>query len=169
MSVEHKPAEPMERTEAWKKLWALVEDIGTAMLTTVDDGQLRARPMQGHADHAEGELWFFTKASSHKTLEIRNDNSVNLAYADPQDDQYVSISGEAELVRDRDQIDRLWNPYAAAWFPEGKDDPDVALIRVHVEQAEYWDTPSNRMVQLWELARARASGTEPDMGENRKL
>jgi general stress protein 26 len=169
MAVTGRPGDEMARGESWQKLWSMVKDIRTAMMTTRDGPHLRSRPMSGHAETGEGRLWFFTKASAHKTDEIAAEDQVNIAYADPDDEDYVSISGRARLVRDQGKIEELWNPFVAAWFPEGKDDPDLALICVDVEQAEYWDGPSSRMVQLWQVAKANATGREPDMGENRKL
>lgn len=169
MSAEAQPGETIQRGQAWEKLWSLVRDIHTCMMTTQDGEVLRSRPMAGHASANEGELWFFTKASSHKTDEIEDQHQVNLAFANPDKQEFVSISGRAGLVRDRQKIDELWNGYVSAWFPNGKDDPDVALIRVDVEEAEYWDGPASRMVQLWRLAAAKARSREPDMGENVKL
>jgi general stress protein 26 len=169
MITQTNPGRELARGEGWRKLWSMVKDIKTAMMTSIDGGLLRSRPMVGHIEEGEGTIWFFTRASSHKADEIERDNQINLAYAEPDKQEYVSISGRARLVRDKARIDALWNPFVAAWFPQGKDDPDVALIRVEVEQAEYWDGSSSRMVQLWKVAQANLTGREPDMGENRKL
>jgi len=101
--------------------------------------------------------------------EIDRDHQVNLSYAQPDDNRYVSISGRANLVRDRSKIDELWSPFLKAWFPDGKDDPRVALLRVDVEQAEYWDAPSSTIIKLVGLARAIVTGKEYHPEENRKL
>jgi general stress protein 26 len=170
MAGEHGMSEDQEKSAAgWDKLWGLVDDIKTCMMTSVDGAHLRSRPMRGHADQASRQLWFFTKASSHKADEIEQDREVNLAYSRPDKEEYVSLSGRAKLVRDRHRDEAMWNPFVAAWFPKGKDDPDLALVRVDVSQAEYWDSPASRMVQLYEVAKANISGREPDLGENRKL
>jgi general stress protein 26 len=155
--------------EAWGKLWGLVDDIKTCMMTSVDGAHLRSRPMRGHAEEDRRELWFFTKASSHKISEIEREHAVNLAYSNPEKEEYVSLSGTAQLVRDRDRVETYWSPFVSAWFPQGKSDPDLALIRVAVDQAEYWDAPSSTMVQLWKTAQANLTGKEPNMGENRRL
>ncbi|SNB52385.1 General stress protein 26 [Arboricoccus pini] len=157
------------RGQAWEKLWALVKDIRTGMMTTVDGQSLRSRPMTGHAAPKEGEIWFFTRSSSHKAGEIEASREVNVAYADPKLQSFVSVSGRARLVYDRVKVDELWNPFVSAWFPEGKDDPDLALLCIDVEQAEYWDGPASKMIQLWRLVEAKAGHHEPDMGENQKL
>lgn len=155
--------------ESWSKLWAMVKDIKTAMLTSLDGDVLRSRPMTGQADSGDGQIWFFTKLHSGKTHEIQEDGHVNLAYADTAEENYVSIAGRARITRDRAKIDQFWNPFVAAWFPGGKDDPEVAMICVQVDSAEYWDSPSSTMVRLYEIAKANVTGREPQMGENVKL
>ena len=158
------------RSDEAGKLRDMIKDIRVAMMTTVEtDGSLRSRPMHHVEAEPTGALWFFTRASAHKTLEIGRHAQVNLAYAEPQRQDYVSVSGRAELVRDRAQIDRLWSPMLTAWFPEGKDDPDIALIRVTPDYAEYWDSPSSTMVHLYGYAKAALTGTTPDPGENEKV
>jgi general stress protein 26 len=159
----------MSHDAARERLWRLVEDHPTAMMTTMDGELLRARPMRGHADPLNDAVWFFTRASAPKVDEIEDGQQVGLAYADPTQEEYVSISGRADLVRDRQKIGQLWNAFAAAWLPEGPDDPDVALIRVSAEQGEFWDGPRSRIVQLGRIAKARLTGEEPDMGEHERV
>jgi general stress protein 26 len=154
-----------------QKLARLIKGIRVAMLTTQDeDGTLRSRPMETQPEKEfDGTLWFFTHASAHKTAEIDRDDRVNLSYADPSDNRYVSVSGRARLVRDRAKIDQLWSPALKAWFPKGKEDPETALLRVEVDKAEYWDAPSSTIVKLVGFAKALVTGQEYQPGENRKL
>lgn len=157
------------RDEA-KKLWELIKDIEVCMMTTIDgDGSLRSRPMWSMQNEFEGELWFFTRASAHKNLEIDAHHQVNLSFADPEDQDYVSISGSAALVRDPDKARELWSEPLRTWFPKGVDDPDLALLRVTVDKAEYWDSPSSAMVYLYGYAKARLTGKPPHPGDNAKL
>jgi general stress protein 26 len=153
-----------------EKLAKLIKGIEVAMLTTRDDdGTLRSRPMQTQDRAFDGTLWFFTQASSHKVDEVGREHRVNLSYADPAHNRYVSVSGTANLVRDRAKIDELWSPVLKAWFPKGKDDPEVALLRVEVSQAEYWDAPSSTIVKLAGFAKAVLTGREYRPGDNEKL
>lgn len=164
--MEHQP----DRAAAIKKLGELIEDIKIAMLTTVEeDGSLRSRPMGTQQVEFDGDLWFFVGASSPKAHEISADPRVNVSYAQPDDQRYVSVSGTAELLRDREKIRELWSPLYKAWFAQGLDDPDLALLRVRVEQAEYWDAPSSKFVALAGFVKALATGTRADIGENAKL
>jgi general stress protein 26 len=157
------------RDEAIAKLKEMVEGIDFCMLTTIDGGHLRSRPMSTQQFEFDGDLWFFTKESSHKVEELEKDDRINVAYSKPDDNRYVSVSGRGEIVHDRAKIEELWNPIHKAWFPDGIEDPELCLLKVAVEQAEYWDAPSSKLVQVYGFVKALATGTEADYGENRKL
>jgi general stress protein 26 len=154
-----------------EKLKDLVKDIDFCMLTTIDEeGDLHSRPMSANGEiDRSGNLWFFTSASSHKVSEIEAAPKVNVSFADPKNQHYVSISGVAELVRDRQRIDELWKPEFKMWFPEGKDDPEVALLRIKMEKAEFWDSPSSTIGYAFSFVSALVTGEQPDFGENKKL
>ena len=142
-----------------QKLGELIKGIRVAMLTTVDDeGCLHSRPMANQDDIFDGTLWFFTQANSGKVHELQRDRHVNLSYADPGDSRYVSVSGTASISRDREKMKELWSPIHKAWFPEGLDDPNIALLRVEVDKAEYWDSPSSAVVRMFGFAKAIATG-----------
>ena len=79
------------------------------------------------------------------------------------------MSGTARLVHDREKAEQLWRPLYKAWFPKGIDDPDLALLCVHVDRAEYWDSPSSIAVKLAGFARAIVTGGTPRLGENREI
>ncbi len=163
-------ADQMTRAEAIKKLNALIKDIDFAMLTTVeDDGMLRSRPMVTQEAEFDGDLWFFTGASSPKVDEVQHDRHVNVSYADPKNQHYVSISGTAQVVRDRKKMEELWNPAYKAWFPQGLDDPDLALLKVTAQNAEYWDSPSSAVVHVVGLVKAMVTGERAEGGDNQKI
>ncbi|HEY4651391.1 MAG TPA: pyridoxamine 5'-phosphate oxidase family protein [Pontibacter sp.] len=147
-----------------------IKNIDTAMMTTADeDGSLRSRPMRHMQVKEDGTIWFFTGHHSGKAQELKNDAHINLSYADTSDNLYVSVSGRASVTQDRAKIDELWNPAVKAWFPEGKDDPNIALIKVTIDKAEYWDSPNSTMVQLYGMVKAAITGERPDGGENKKI
>lgn len=158
-----------KRKESIEKIKNLTESIDFCMLTTLDGGYLRSRPMSTQEMEFDGDLWFFTSDDTHKVAEIAKDDRVNVAYSKPGDNTYVSISGRGEIVKDRAKIEELWNPIHKAWFPEGLDDPHLCLLKVAVEQAEYWDAPSSKIVQLFGFVKALATGQEADYGENEKI
>ena len=158
-----------KRSEAIGKLKELLEGIDFCMLTTLDRGHLRSRPMSTQQVEFDGDLWFFTSDTTHKVEEINKDGRVNVAYSQPDENRYVSVSGNAEVVKDRAKIEELWNPIHRAWFPEGLDDPTLCLLKIKIEQAEYWDAPSSKIVQIFGFVKALATGTEASYGENEKI
>ncbi|WP_018477855.1 pyridoxamine 5'-phosphate oxidase family protein [Pontibacter roseus] len=159
-----------EQKENLHKLIDKLKDIDTAMMTTVDDdGSLRSRPMRNQQIKEDGVIWFFTGYESGKSHEIKQDAHVNLSYAKPSDNLYVSVSGRASLVKDRAKIEELWNPALKAWFPEGKEDPNIALIKVTIDKAEYWDSPNSAVVHLIGMVKATVTGEQYDPGENKKI
>ena len=164
-------ATPQRGVDDLQKLRELVKEIDFCMLTTVDDtGDLHSRPMSSNGDiDQNGDIWFFTSASSHKVSEIQKLPKVNVSFADPDNQHYISISGNAQLVRDRDKIEELWRPEFKMWFPEGKEDPDIALLRVGLKKAEYWDSPSSTVGFMLSFVSSLVTGKEADHGENKKL
>ncbi len=153
-----------------EKLSVLVKGIKFAMMTTVDpDGSLTSRPMACQQTDFDGDMWFFAQKSSGKILSLKKDQHVNLGYASPADNRYVSVSGRAELVEDVHKAKELWSPFYRAWFPKGVDDPNLILIRVRVETAEYWDSPSSMVAQLVGFAKAVLTDQPYEGGEHERL
>ena len=153
--------------EMREKVWELVRDIKVCTLVTQAGTTLRARPMVAVTSETyQGELWFFTRADSGKVQEIQGNAQVLLSYSEPADQNYVSIAGQADIVRDRALIADKWREPMRTWFPQGKDDPSIALIRVLPDGAEYWDAPSSTLVYAYGYAKARLTGQAPDPGEH---
>ncbi|MEH6790069.1 pyridoxamine 5'-phosphate oxidase family protein [Parasphingorhabdus sp.] len=152
-----------------EELYELIEDIGTAMLVTETDDELRSRPMTGKLYRDSGEIWFLTESHSEKVEEIAEDRTSNLTYACPEKEAYISITGTSLVNRDADKIDDLWGPWAKAWLQCEKDDPKVAAIRFKPEMAEFWSSPTSSLVQAWQLAKANVTNEKPDMGTNKSV
>ena len=157
------------RQESIEKLKTLTEGIDFCMLTTINGGQLRSRPMSTQEMDENGDLWFFTSDQTHKVDEIEADDRVNAAYSQPDDNVYVSVSGRASIVKDRQKIEELWNPILKAWFPDGLDDPTLCLLKVSVEEAEYWDSPNSKIVQLVGFVKALVTGQQADGGDHGRV
>jgi general stress protein 26 len=159
------------RREDVQRLGALIEDLGVAMMTTVEpDGSLRSRPMHTHLDgEFDGTLWFFTREHSTKVFEIDRDRHVNLSFACPKSEKYVSVSGRARVVQDRERAERMWTPAYEAWFPEGLDDPELALIRVEADKGEYWDTAPGAVVHAVGYLKAKLTGAPHSPGDHEKI
>lgn len=132
-----------------EKLNELISGIDIAMFTSVHaTGHLHSRPMATQAVSDNGFLWFFARQHSSKIDEIRNVHEVNVSYSDPANMRFVSVSGPCELVRSRPMANALWKPDYKRWFPNGVEDPDLILLKVTVNTAEYWDSTAGRMRSL---------------------
>ncbi len=151
-------------------LWDLIKDIRFAMFTTQQaDGRLRSRPMttQNKGGDEAASLWFFMSRKGEPLQDLQAHPQVNVAYAAPDKDSYVSVSGTATVVEDMAKKEQLWTKMAQAWFPGGVSDPDLALVQVEIENAGYWDVKSSKMVQLLAMAKAVVTGKPPtDLGEH---
>ena len=154
-------------------LWTLIKDIKFGMFTHRHaDGHLHSAPLttQNKADDEGTALYFFISRKSDIAACIAKDANVNVAYAHPGDDRYVSVSGHAAVVEDQTKKDYLFTSFAKAWFPGGATDPDMALLQVSIGQAEYWDVKESKMMQLAKMASAVISGKPPEkMGEHKEL
>jgi general stress protein 26 len=157
----------MSTTNASVQAAALAEKISSmrfAMFTTVDaHGHLISHPMTNQETDAEGALWFYTSTQAPLWQNIAVAPEVNVSFARPDESLYVSISGSAERVVDRERIRALWNPMVQAWFPHGPDDEHVVLVRVLPHSAEYWDSNDSKMVRLFQMAKAAVTGTTPEV------
>ena len=151
------------------KLWDMIADIRVAMLTTKHGDKLASRPMHAYLDREARCLWFITPLGTDKTHDISNGEAVNLAFVDMEGQNYVSLNGEAHVVRDVAKAKELWNAIAEAWLPQGPEAPDVGLIRVDPIEATYWDSPSSKIAMLWDVAMANLTQTPPSDGEVRKV
>ena len=148
------------------KVWGLIKDISIAMMVTSDAaGRWSSRPMASIQKSFDDALWFMSDRRSLKTDELKSNPKVLLAYSDPKTQSYVSVTGKGRIVEDSAKVKELWSEGARVWFPKGPDDPNIALIAVEVEEAEYWDTHSSTMIYAYGYLKARLTGERPKGGE----
>jgi general stress protein 26 len=133
------------------KLKELVDAINICLFCTDlknDDGAT-CRPMTALDVDAEGNLWFFSPALSHKNHAIKDDSQVQLFFAHPPKGNYMIVNGNAEIIMDTTKVAELWSPEQEIWFKGGKTDPNIAIIKVTPKNAYYWDTNGDRMVNIF--------------------
>lgn len=156
--------------EAETKVWSMIKEIKVAMMAThAEGGHMHARPMIASQNGFDGELWFFADRRSRLVDEVGHCDRVLLTYADWSTQSYVSVEGIAAVVEDRSRISEHWSEGMRTWFPQGRDDPAIALVRVKVESAEYWDAPSSAMVHAYGYVKAVTTGKRPHPGETGKV
>jgi general stress protein 26 len=131
------------------RLNELTQGISTAILTTVrPDGSLHSCPMASSPAGADGAFWFLSKSNTEKVEAVRTIQRVSLCFADPSAHRYVSVSGFCELVRDGAKAKSLWDASYKTWLPGGLEDENLILMKIVVQEAEYWDAAQGRMVSL---------------------
>lgn len=162
---------PAVRNENIKKLRDLIGDIKIAMLTTVDptSQRLYTRPMAMQKRDFDGVLWFFTQMQADKVDDILEVPDVVVSMVDEARNLYISASGKATIQRDLELMEDLWHNTLKSWFPKGLDDPNLGLIRVEVEHAQYWDGPDNAVERLVGFVKAATSRETYVETENEKL
>ncbi len=152
--------------EGRQKIGELIKSIRIAMLTTAaDDGSFDSRPMATQEREFDGTVYFLTREESGKVQEIKADSHVSLLYSDPGNSKFVSAKGRASVSKDRAKIHELWNPMYKAWFPDGEEDPHIAVLRVEVMEAQYWEASSSKLLRGLKYVAAAATGGQIDLGE----
>jgi general stress protein 26 len=149
------------------RVWNLMKKIGFAMLVTRDGDKLRARPMAAYVERDDNAIYFLADARRHKDTEIARDPNVNLSFADAGSQKYVSLSGTATISNDRAKIKDLFGTPAKAWW-ESADDPNIRVLKIAPDDAEFWDSP-RKVVSYVKMAAAAVTGSRPDIGDNRKV
>jgi len=160
-----------------EELYSLVEGIDIAMMTSRNfDGTLVSRPMATQEKRPGVDFWFVTSTETHKMDEIQVQPEVNLAYYNNKSREWVSVSGTARIVTDRDLIRALYKPDWKAWFGDeggvrngGPNDPRLALIEVEAHEATYLKSNQPRAVQLFKVAKAMITGNAPKIGDMRHV
>lgn len=173
-------AEAQERVPSEKKieeLYGLIEGIEVAMFTTRRaDGRLVSRPMAVQERQPGADLWFVTDIETHKLDELQNDPNVNLSFYRDRTREWVSVSGQGRIVRDRGLIRSMYRPDWRIWFGDlggerdgGPEDPRLTLIAVDADSAVYMVSHTPAPVALFEIARGMITGSRPELGEQRRV
>lgn len=154
--------------ESQTKVWKMMQDIGICMLVTKTGNGLRSRPVAAHPQEDVSSIYVLTDVRGHKDEEIESDSDVCLTFADPGDNAYVSLTGRATVAYDRDKIKELWNVFAKAWW-SGPDDPNIRLLKIQPQSAEYWDSPGKIVAGAIMAFKAITGAENKNPGENRKV
>lgn len=147
------------------RVWEMMDKISTCMLTTHDGEQIRSRPMAAFVRRDDDAVYFLGDARRHKDEEIERNPNVGLAFADGQ--TFVSVTGQATVSQDKAKIKELWSPMVKAWW-NSPDDPNIRLLTVKPEDAEFWEGPG-KIVGTIKMLAAAATNSRPDYGDNRKV
>ena len=148
-------------TNTHEHLYDLLKDFDTAMLVTQSaDGHMHSRPMAIAELRADSDAYFVTSIESPKVAEIKANPTVTLTFQSSK--QYASLSGQATIVRDQALIDRLYKEDWKIWFPQGKSDPSISMLKFNAQHGEYWDNAGAQGLKfVFEAAKAYVKGERP--------
>ena len=154
-----------------QRLVELLKKVRIAMFASRGpDGRFHSRPMATSDVAFDGSVYFITDENSGKVDDLARDPETIVTYSDEGKQIYLSLRGRADVITDKDVIKQHWTASARGWFPGGADDPRVALIRVQVEDAEYWDAPNGKVAVLYAYAKAMVTGERPgNVGEHARV
>jgi general stress protein 26 len=150
------------------RVWEILEKTGVGMLTTRFAGGLRARPLDARPHRAAGSIYFLSDVRGLKDDEIEAWPDVCFTVTNAEAKAYLSISGHAEVLNDAGLAEKYWKKADDVWW-SGPQDENLRVLRLEPHLAELWDGPAGAAVARHEFAKARATGEEPNLGENRKV
>ena len=161
----------LEGAEAVKKLKDLATSAENCFFcTNIKTGlPVSVRPMSVQEVDDEGNLWFISMVDSAKNEEIKLDPFTQLFFQENKNSGFLSIYGISEVVKDQAKIDKLWNPFLKVWFQNGKDDPNITLIKVVPTNVYYWDTKHGEAVAFIKMAASIITGKTMDDSVEGKL
>ncbi len=156
------------RDEAEAKLWTEIKHGRTGMLALADEPR-RFQPMTAFAEADDRTIWFFTRIDSDLAKSVTGADEAVFVVQSKDEDLQACLVGELDLLRDEGRIDRYWNSMVAAWFPEGKDDPKLALLRFTIVGAEVWRATAGLIGTAWQVVKANVTHRLPEVGEQVSL
>jgi general stress protein 26 len=155
----------MSDAENISKVTGIINDSHIGMFTTInEEGALVSRPLAVQDVQDDGDMWFFTSANTSQVAHIKANPAVNVSFG--QRTEWVSVAGTAEVVTDRQLIRDMWNQVVEAWFPDGPDTPEVVLLHVDSDSAEYWSSPGGTAATVLQWIKSKVTHNRMSVGES---
>jgi general stress protein 26 len=155
----------MTDAQSISKVTGIINDSRIGMVTTInEEGALVSRPLAVQEVKDDGDMWFFTGLSTSQVAHVRRDSRVNVAFG--KNTEWVSVAGTAQVVTDRAKIHELWNQTVEAWFPDGPDTPEVCLLHIHSDSAEYWTSPGGTAATVLQWVKSKVTHSRMSVGES---
>lgn len=163
--------ENLHNKEAIAKLQELVDKIDIGMLCSYpgNNEYVHAVPMSRQEVDKDGNIWYLFSAESETYKNIRSNDKVSVLFSHVGDYNFLSINGIAEISKDKERIEKYWNKFVEAWFEKGKENPNISILKVKVEDAHYWDNKTNKLVTILKVATSALSGEKLDIGREGEL
>lgn len=158
-----------DHAEVQTRLWREIEKHQIGMLGLVGAEPHHFQPMTAFLDKATGQLWFFTYKDTDLAEAADSAGAQAMFVFTRERELYACIGGALRVAFDRERMDRYWNAVVAAWYPEGKDDPRLTMLCFDTRDAEVWLTETGPIRYAWEVAKANATHSTPDVGGHTSL
>ena len=158
-----------DRREIETKLWKTLEDERIGMLGLCGEDGGHFHPMTAFCEQELGTIWFFTRRDTELVRKLVQGGKAMFNLVAKDRDLWACIGGTITEQHDGERIEKYWNPIVAAWFPEGKDDPELTLLRLDADDAEVWISQKGPIRFAFEIAKANLTDSEPDVGQHARL
>lgn len=156
--------------EEIRKVGEIIGDLRIGMITTLDEThRLASRPMQVQEVESAGTLWFFATTKGSLIDDVNGEANVNVTFSSPGRNKFLSISGRATAIENRSKMEALWHPSLRLWFEQGLETPGLCLLKVDIQEAEYWDSPSAPVVRIAGFVHAMISDEPYKPGEHHRV
>jgi general stress protein 26 len=153
-----------------EQLRKMIKDVKYALLTTAaPDGSLHSRPLTTLDWDFDGVAWFLVPRDSRLAGELTRSPDVNLAYASPEQDTFISLAGRAQVQQNPARARELWNRWAEMFFPDGPESPEVGVLRVEIRSAEYWTGPNDLVEKVTGTAKALVAKDLSGLGHHARI
>ncbi|SFS38502.1 pyridoxamine 5'-phosphate oxidase family protein [Brevundimonas viscosa] len=152
--------------EAETAFWDSLKKSNTGMLG-LDQPGYHAQPMTAFREEETGTIWFFTRDDTDlaKDAALPGGQDAMFHYGSKDQNVWACIQGQLSVHgHDREIIDRHWNPVLAAWYPDGKDDPHLTILKFDAGDGRIWVNEGGFFKFAYEIAKANATDTLPDTG-----
>lgn len=153
----------LSNEEAIEKLKSMAEG-NMCLFCTKENGKLESRPMSATQVDESGDIWFFSAKSSDKNRQVQAEPEVYLMFIESGKQHYLSLTTEVSIVEDQQKVDELWNEFMKAWFPGGKQDPEISLLRASVVRGHYWDEKDGHLIGMLKTGLKALTGGKTDDG-----
>jgi general stress protein 26 len=153
----------ISEADATHELWSHLKDGAPAMLG-LNNTSAHYQPMAAYAEPANNAVWFFARDDSQFVQEIASSSDGRMVFVSRDRECYADITGDLTITRDQSRIDQFWNSVAAAWFPEGKDDPHLTLLCFEPIEGQVWIAKSGLVRMALQVAKANVTKRQPKVG-----
>ena len=159
----------MSAKDPTERIWELMSDIAVAMVVTHDGhgDDVRARPMHARPEADDNAIYFLTDADAPKDGEVEANADVCLTFADSRGNRFVSVTGLADVVADRDVAAKIWKSADKAFWKD-PDDPRLRILRVTPERGEFWEG-QGLVSNVVAMIKSAATGARPNLGRSEKV